>query len=112
VLGRVFVVQLRRLGVDHGHARLRWKEEPTLADQVLRRSRGGSLSPDVRGRVLAEPAGNPLGLVELARAMPEAGDPDDDLPLSASSRSLELCAGGVNAPPSVAAFEMIVYEAH
>jgi DNA-binding CsgD family transcriptional regulator len=33
------------------------------------------LSPQVRGRVLAEAAGNPLGLMELARIMPEAGDP-------------------------------------
>ena len=33
------------------------------------------LSPHVRSRVLAEAAGNPLGLVELARAMPDADDP-------------------------------------
>ena len=33
------------------------------------------LSQDVRSRVLAEAAGNPLGLVELARAMPESLDP-------------------------------------
>ena len=37
--------------------------------------RDASLSPHVRGRVLAEAVGNPLGLVELARAIPEAGDP-------------------------------------
>ena len=33
------------------------------------------LSLDVRSRVLAEAAGNPLGLVELARARPGSGDP-------------------------------------
>ena len=33
------------------------------------------LSVDVRDRVLAEAAGNPLGLVELARVMPDPGDP-------------------------------------
>ena len=37
------------------------------------------LTVEARGRVLAEAAGNPLGLVELARAMPESGDPVDML---------------------------------
>ena len=37
--------------------------------------REASLSPHARCRVLAEAAGNPLGLVELARAIPEAGGP-------------------------------------
>jgi DNA-binding CsgD family transcriptional regulator len=37
------------------------------------------LSVEARGRVLAEAAGNPLGLVELARAMPDSGDPVDML---------------------------------
>jgi len=46
----------------------------TDSEKLLDRAVSG-LSPDVRGRVLAEAAGNPLGLVELARAMPEAGDP-------------------------------------
>jgi DNA-binding CsgD family transcriptional regulator len=44
------------------------------SDRLLDRVAPG-LPPYARGRVLAEAAGNPLGLVELARAMPEAGDP-------------------------------------
>jgi DNA-binding CsgD family transcriptional regulator len=44
------------------------------SEKLLDRAASG-LSPEVRGRVLAEAAGNPLGLVELARAMPESGDP-------------------------------------
>ena len=50
--------------------RLSASDSEKLLDRVA-----SGLSPDVRGRVLAEAAGNPLGLVELARAMPEAGDP-------------------------------------
>ena len=49
--------------------RLSASDSEKLLDRVA------SLSPHVRGRVLAEAAGNPLGLVELARAIPEAGDP-------------------------------------
>jgi DNA-binding CsgD family transcriptional regulator len=50
--------------------RLSTPDSEKLLDRVA-----SGLSPHVRGRVLAEAAGNPLGLVELARAMPEAGDP-------------------------------------
>jgi DNA-binding CsgD family transcriptional regulator len=48
------------------------------------------LSPDVRGRVLAEAAGNPLGLVELARAMPESGDPVELLPPAPATLTARL----------------------
>ena len=44
------------------------------SEQLLDRVASG-LSPDVRDRVLAEAAGNPLGLVELPRTMPDPGDP-------------------------------------
>jgi AAA ATPase domain len=44
------------------------------SEQLLDRVAPG-LSPPLRGRVLAEAAGNPLGLVELAQAIPEAEDP-------------------------------------
>ena len=44
------------------------------SERLLDRDASG-LSPHVRGRVLAEAAGNPLGLVELARVMAEASDP-------------------------------------
>jgi DNA-binding CsgD family transcriptional regulator len=47
---------------------------PADSEALLDRVASG-LSPYVRSRVLAEAAGNPLGLVELARAMPDAGDP-------------------------------------
>jgi DNA-binding CsgD family transcriptional regulator len=47
---------------------------PSDSEVLLDRVASG-LSPYVRGRVLAEAAGNPLGLVELARAMPETDDP-------------------------------------
>ncbi|HEX3451673.1 MAG TPA: AAA family ATPase, partial [Solirubrobacteraceae bacterium] len=50
--------------------RLSPSDSQTLLDRVA-----PGLSPYVHTRVLAEAAGNPLGLVELARAMPEAGDP-------------------------------------
>ena len=50
--------------------RLSPSDSQTLLDRVA-----SGLSPYVRTRVLAEAAGNPLGLVELARAMPEPGDP-------------------------------------
>ena len=55
------IVQLDRLTVS---------ESERLLDRVA-----PGLSPHARGRVLAEAAGNPLGLVELGRLMPEAGDP-------------------------------------
>jgi hypothetical protein len=48
------------------------------------------LSPDVRGRVLTEAAGNPLGLVELARAMPESGDPVELLPPAPATLTARL----------------------
>lgn len=44
------------------------------AEQLLDRVAPG-LSLEVRDRVLAEAAGNPLGLVELGRVMPDPGDP-------------------------------------
>lgn len=47
---------------------------PPDAEKLLDRVAPG-LSVDVRDRVLAEAAGNPLGLVELARVMPDPGDP-------------------------------------
>jgi len=50
--------------------RLSASDSEKLLDRVA-----SGLSPYVRGRVLAEAAGNPLGLVELARTMPEAGNP-------------------------------------
>src|SRR4051812_2777810 len=58
---RLPILQLDRLSAS---------DSEKLLDRVA-----SGLSPDVRGRVLAEAAGNPLGLVELARAMPESGDP-------------------------------------
>src|SRR5271167_1783479 len=50
--------------------RLSASDSEKLVDRVA-----SGLSPHVRDRVLAEAAGNPLGLLELARAIPEAGDP-------------------------------------
>ena len=50
--------------------RLSASDSEKLLDRVA-----SGLSPHVRGRVLAEAAGNPLGLVELARTMPDVGDP-------------------------------------
>jgi DNA-binding CsgD family transcriptional regulator len=50
--------------------RLSASDSEKLLDRVV-----SGLSPHVRGRVLAEAAGNPLGLVELARTMSETGDP-------------------------------------
>ena len=50
--------------------RLAASDSERLLDRVA-----SGLSRQARGRVLAEAAGNPLGLVELARAMPEAEDP-------------------------------------
>ncbi len=47
---------------------------PSDSEKLLDRVASG-LSPYLRGRVLAEAAGNPLGLMELARVMPEGGDP-------------------------------------
>jgi DNA-binding CsgD family transcriptional regulator len=54
--------------------RLSASDSEKLLDRVA-----PGLSPDARGRVLAEAAGNPLGLVELARAKPESGDPVEQL---------------------------------
>ena len=50
--------------------RLSAADSERLLDRVA-----SELSPGVRGRVVAEAAGNPLGLVELGRAMPEPDDP-------------------------------------
>ncbi len=50
--------------------RLSASDSEKLLDRVA-----SGLSPHARGRVLAQAAGNPLALVELAQAMPEAGDP-------------------------------------
>ncbi len=50
--------------------RLSASDSEKLLDRVA-----SGLPVDVHSRVLAEAAGNPLGLVELARARPETGDP-------------------------------------
>ena len=50
--------------------RLSASDSKELLDRVA-----SGLSAHARGRVLAKAAGNPLGLVELAHAMPEADDP-------------------------------------
>jgi hypothetical protein len=50
--------------------RLSASDSEKLLDRVA-----SGLSPHLRGRVLAEAAGNPLGLIELARAVPESDDP-------------------------------------
>jgi DNA-binding CsgD family transcriptional regulator len=50
--------------------RLSASDSEKLLDRVA-----SGLSPHMRGRVLAEAAGNPLGLAELARAVPDADDP-------------------------------------
>jgi DNA-binding CsgD family transcriptional regulator len=50
--------------------RLSASDSEKLLDRVA-----SGLPVDVHSRVLAEAAGNPLGLVELARAVPETGDP-------------------------------------
>ena len=50
--------------------RLSASDSEKLLDRVA-----SGLSPHVRGRVLAEAAGNPLGLVELARTMPRPATP-------------------------------------
>src|SRR5271170_4719319 len=57
-----------------GLGRLSASDSERLLDRVE-----SGLSPYMRGRVLAEAAGNPLGLLELARAIPEAGDPVEPL---------------------------------
>jgi DNA-binding CsgD family transcriptional regulator len=51
-------------------ARLSAPDSEKLLDRVA-----SGLSPHVRARVLAEAAGNPLGLVELARVVPDTDDP-------------------------------------
>ncbi len=68
--------------------RLSASDSETLLDRVA-----PGLSPDVRGRVLAEAAGNPLGLVELARAMPESGDPIELLSPTTLTARLERAFG-------------------
>jgi DNA-binding CsgD family transcriptional regulator len=55
------ILQLRRLSAS---------DSEKLLDRVA-----SGLSPDARARVLAEAAGNPLGLVELARTTPGPDDP-------------------------------------
>ena len=50
--------------------RLSASDSEKLLDRVA-----SGLPVDVHSRVLAEAAGNPLGLVELARSRPETGDP-------------------------------------
>ncbi|XVV11096.1 AAA family ATPase [Actinoplanes sp. CA-131856] len=54
--------------------------DETSAAQLLDRS-APALRPEVRARVLAEAAGNPLGLVELAAAGDRPGRLPEDLPL-------------------------------
>src|SRR5271169_1264148 len=63
------------------------------SEQLLDRVESG-LSPEVRDRVLAEAAGNPLGLVELPRTMPDAGDPVELLaPRATLTQRLERAFG-------------------
>ncbi|MGO9490405.1 MAG: helix-turn-helix transcriptional regulator [Solirubrobacteraceae bacterium] len=50
--------------------RLSASDSEKLLDRVA-----PGLPPHVRGRVLAQAGGNPLGLMELARVMPQVGDP-------------------------------------
>ena len=73
------IVELDRLTVS---------ESERLLDRVA-----PGLSPHARGRVLAEAAGNPLGLVELGRLMPEAGDPVELLSPAALTARLERAFG-------------------
>ncbi len=65
--------------------RLSASDSEKLLDRVA-----SDLSPHARGRVLAEAAGNPLGLVELARAIPEAGDPVELLSLTPAALTARL----------------------
>ena len=65
--------------------RLSASDSEKLLDRVA-----SGLSPHMRGRVLAEAAGNPLGLVELARAMPESGDPVELLSPTAATLTARL----------------------
>jgi DNA-binding CsgD family transcriptional regulator len=70
-----FSTALEDAGLPNLHlGRLSAPDSDRLLDHVA-----PGLSAEARGRVLAQAAGNPLGLVELARAMPESGDPVDML---------------------------------
>ena len=68
--------------------RLSASDSERLLDRVA-----SGLSPHARGRVLAEAAGNPLGLVELARVMPQDGDPVELLSPAALTARLERAFG-------------------
>ena len=60
------------------------------SERLLARVAPPSMSAHGRGRVLAEAAGNPLGLVELARAMPEADDPVELLSPASAAMTARL----------------------
>ena len=64
----------------------------SASEELLDRIAPG-LTPDVRGRVLAEAAGNPLGLVELAQAMPGSADPVELLSPATLTARLERAFG-------------------
>jgi DNA-binding CsgD family transcriptional regulator len=68
--------------------RLSASDSERLLDRVA-----SGLSPHARSRVLAEAAGNPLGLVELARVMPLDGDPVELLSPAALTARLERAFG-------------------
>jgi DNA-binding CsgD family transcriptional regulator len=68
--------------------RLSASDSERLLDRVA-----SGLSPHARGRVLAEAAGNPLGLVELARVMPQDGAPVELLSPAALTARLERAFG-------------------
>ncbi len=62
------------------------------SEKLLDRVASG-LPAEVHSRVLAEAAGNPLGLVELARAGPESGDPVELLTPATLTARLERAFG-------------------
>ncbi len=68
--------------------RLSASDSEKLLDRVA-----SGLPVDVHSRVLAEAAGNPLGLVELARARPETGDPVELLTPATLTARLERAFG-------------------
>ena len=81
-----FSTALEDAGLPNLHlGRLSAPDSDRLLDHVA-----PGLSIEARGRVLAEAAGNPLGLVELARAMPESGDPVDTLSAAPATLTARL----------------------
>jgi hypothetical protein len=81
-----FSTALEDAGLPNLHlGRLSAPDSDRLLDHVA-----PGLSIEARGRVLAEAAGNPLGLVELARAIPESGDPVDTLSAAPATLTARL----------------------